>query len=122
MSDIADPSALPDTMGQLPCWGEGGRDLLKKESSQCDLSTLLPHSYSGFLDSLSPLPILSGCKGLKASDTFILSFKNWAGLSAEFSLTSCSANFHFLKVVIQRILACQMSHYFPTTLFYCLTL
>lgn len=60
--------------------------------------------------SLSPLPILSGCKGLKASGTFTLSFKNWAGLSAEFSLTSCSANFHFLKLVIQRILACQMSH------------
>lgn len=60
--------------------------------------------------SLSPIPVLFGYKGLKASDTFTLPFKKWAGLSAEFSLSSCSANFHFLKVVIQRILASQMSH------------
>lgn len=118
MSDIADPSALPDTT--TSCLAGVKEEGIHERKQAWSIISALVVALGSW--SLSPLPILFGSKGLKASDTFTLQSKKWAGLSAEFPLSSCSANFHFLRVVIQRALASQMTHSIPTTLFYCLTL
>lgn len=106
MSDIADPSALPDTT--TSCLAGVKEEGIHERKQAWSIISALVVALGSW--SLSPLPILFGSKGLKASDTFTLQSKKRAGLSAEFPLSSCSANFHFLRVVIQRALASQMTH------------